>query len=554
MKTHPSGLKATRTIALVIAFGACPAFAADILRVNYDDLTPTGTFGFGFAGYGEPGGGNVDVSPSVSSSTSVEAGVGVAGTAGLRLTADTTATEAAIITPNGYSYMGFGIGTTAGSLLQPLPTANLARYKVDIAAAAVGLRPGVPQATCLVDVRFFAPDDTIIPADADTDGDVILTLRFGNAVLAKTAFQANSFRMDRPSEIREGSISAFNTYFASINAIVTVVEAGNAISDFGFDAGNQVILDNLTISESAPPPPPIETAIVVIDYDSNPRSYGGSVFAYAGAPDDGNSLPRTDEVVNGEGVGGSFAQKSGVDLTPWGPPYAVSSTYLGTINEAHTIKTPGLLTSPNLADYKVAADVRSSGYVSAPFAKIILQMYAPDDTLLPADDNTDPDTIVRLRFENSTGFSMPTTYLSISRNLADATFDDGTTAGMFAQHYAAISEYRFVIEPVGDPRSQFGFDNNNFAYMDNLKVLRLTPVSTLPVITNVKATAPTQFTLTFTSQPGNSYGIYRSINLIDFPLIATVPATAITTTYTRNQALIGKEFFRVADLGPTPAP
>jgi len=552
MKKNPS-LKVSRVITLAIAITAHPALAVDIFNINYDDLTPSGTYGFGFAGYGAPGGGNVIVDSSITTTVAIEPLVGVAASSALRFTADTTDTQAAIITPNNYSYMGFGVGTN-NSLLTPLPTSSLANYKLDVSVAAAGFTAGVSQTNCLVDVRFYAPDDTVVPADGDSDGDLILSLRFQNAAIAKAAFQINSFRLNRTSELRDGTtLARFNTYFALVDSIQTVVEAGNGINDFGFDAGNVLIVDNLVLNESVPPPPPAETPVVIIDYDANPRSYGGPWYAFAGSPDDANSLTRTDALLDLVGVGGSFAQRTGIDTTPWGPPYVVTTNFLGFAGVAHVDTPAGLLTSSSLADYKVAVDVRSSGFVNIPSGKLILELFAPDDYFLPADVDTDPDSIVSFRFEDATGFPITADYTTVTRSLTDAIFNSGSPA-TFAANFTAVTGYRFTVEAVANPQSDFGFDANNFTFIDNLKVIRLTSANVLPVITSVVATAPSQFALTFTSQAGNSYGIFRSTTLGTFTQIATVPATSATTTYTRNQALIGKEFFRVANLGPTPAP
>jgi hypothetical protein len=554
MKKNPSGMKANRMIALALALTAQPALAGDIFNINYDASTPTEISGFGFAGYGAPGGGNVTVDSSITTTVAIEPLVGVAASSALRFTADTTDTQAAIITPNNYSYMGFGVRTNVNSLLTPLPTSNLANYKLDVSVGAAGFKAGVTKANCLVDVRFFAPDDTVVPADADTDFDLVLGLRFQNAVVAKAAIESFSIRLNRTSELRDGTtLARFNTYFASVNFIQTVVEAGNGINDFGFDAGNVLIVDNLVLNESVPPPPPAETPVVIIDYDASPRSYGGAWYAFARSPDDANSLVRTDDLLDLVGVGGSFAQRTGIDTTPWGPPYVVTTNFLGFAGVAHVDTPAGLLTSSSLADYKVAVDVRSSGFVNIPNGKLILELFAPDDYFLPADANTDPDSIVRFRFEGATGFPITADYTTVARSLTDATFDSGSPA-TFAANFTAVTGYRFSVEAIANPQSAFGFDADNFVFIDNLKVIRLSSPNVLPVITSVVATAPSQFALTFTSQAGNSYGIFRSTTLGTFTQIATVPATSATTTYTRNQALIGKEFFRVANLGPTPAP
>ncbi len=549
MKSHFKGLTTNLLSAASLALLANPVAAADIYNIDFDTSFPSsGSFGFAFAGYGPPSGGNVTVDDSIISATSVDPGIGVGASAALRNLSDTTNTEAAIVTPNNYSYMGFVI-VTNHAISTPLPTSNLENYKLDLSLAAAGLKTGVVQANCLVDLRFFAPDDTVVPADDNSDPDLILSLRFPNAAIAKADFQVNSFRLNQTSQLRDGTtLDRFNTHFASVDSIQTNVEAGNGINTFGFDEGNAVILDNLVLSESPPPAPPAENPVVTIDYDVNPRSYGGSWYTFA---QDGNagSLPRTDVVGNSVGTLGTLGQENCIDTTNW----AGTSNFLGIGNAAHVDLSAGLLPSPNLADYKVSIDVRSSGYINIPNSKLILELFAPDDTIVPADANSDSDTIVRLRFEGDSGFPMPTTYTTVTRSLTDATFDTGSAA-TFSANFAAVTGYRFVVETVANPNTDFGFDADNCSFMDNLKLIHLTPSNVPPVITSVVATAPNQFSITFESQAGYTYGIYRSIDLGDFAPIATVPATSATTTYTRNQALIGKEFFRVANLGPTPVP
>jgi hypothetical protein len=202
----------------------------------------------------------VIVNESITQFSETVATEGINDSFAFKFTGDTTATEEAFVTPSDYTYAGFGIGTNA-NMLNLLPTADLSQYTLDVALKAGGLLDGRPQSAGLVDIRFFAPDGTLQPDDADFDADIIFKARYGNSVFAGPEFIENQFRLDENYEVRQGSLENFQNHFASIDFVSIMVEMNNVVGDFGFDAENTVIIDNLALTNSPPPPPPAENPI-----------------------------------------------------------------------------------------------------------------------------------------------------------------------------------------------------------------------------------------------------------------------------------------------------
>ncbi len=554
----PSSSKLSLAPALA-ALSVLSLSAEDILHVNYDDFPAAGAYSFAYAGYGEDGtNNNIDVGSSIVQSSGIELGTGIDGSSGLLFTADTTATEAALVTPNRYTYMGFGIGTSA-TPLTPLTTGDLAFYTLNLSVSASGLTAGTTTATGLVDVRFLAPDGTLQPDDADTDADVILSARYTNAVEAEAAFKENQFRLNTPYEVRDGSLANFETHFASVDFMQVVVEMNGATNQFGFDADNTVVVDNILLTDTPPPAPPAENPVVILDFDNTSRLFGGSYYAFAG-PEANNvgDLVRTDDIAVDSEAGPSLAQITCLDTSPWdGADPLNGGGWLGFAGTSAIEVLPSVLPSPSLEDYKLSFKTRSSGFLATPSGKMIVALSAPDGTVSPADNDGERDLILRLRVANDRGFSnefsILETYSTYSFNFADLEVEaGGGSLELFEDHYQQISLISFALEGITSAANT-GFDADNCIYMDDIQILHLTPPAPevgTPEIFEISAVSPNQFSLSFQSTPGNSYAIQSSPDLAtDFTNIQIVVATGSTTTYSSTQALVNHEFFRVEDLG-----
>lgn len=529
--------------------------AIEVIKVNHDDFPASNGFSFAYAGYGAPGAGNVTVNESITQFSEMSSNEGVDDSFVFKLTGDTSATDEAFVTPNDYTYSGFGIANDA-NLLTPLPTSDLSQYTLDIALKAGGLLDGKTQTSGLVDIRFYAPDGTLQPDDADFDQDIIFTARYSNSVFAGTDYIENQFRLNETYEVRQGSLENFQNHLAAINYASIIVEMNNAVGDFGFDAENTVLVDNLILTNSTPPPPPAEAPVVEINFDTNPRSWGGSYYAFAGpnANDVGN-LGRTDAVIL-DSVSNSTVQVNCLDTTPWaGADPLNGGGYLGFAGVAAVEVQHAVFPSSLPEDYKLVFDAKSSGFLEVPGGKMLVSLLAPDDTLLPADANDARDLLVRFRIANDNGFgngfSLPETYQTLAYNLGDVQVDSGSLE-QFEQFKDQISVVEFALEGVSNSVNT-GFDADNCIYMDNLQILHLTdpgPDFQIPEIISIvpNPNTPDQISLTFQSIPGHRYQLLATDHLTeDFVEISDLLATEQEEVF--NIPLVERQFFKVEDLG-----
>lgn len=534
----------------------------EIFSVNFDDTFPSATYSFAYAGYGPPEGGNVSVDDSVVRSSAINPGVGIDGGSGLQFFGDTTATEAAIIEPNNYSYLGFGIGINVDLFGTLLTSPELSNYQIDLSASASGFLDGVTQSSGLVDVRFFAPDGTLQPDDEDAESDIILTGRYRNVVVAGEAFQNSSFRLDSTFEVRQGSVENFTTHFGSVNFIQVVVEFPGVVGDFGFDAENEVVIDNLVFTESPPPPPPAENPISVVNFDDQPRSWGGSYYAFASAADTPDpllpgvgDLPRTGDVMLD---GDSQAQVACLDTSPWAgaaPGSYPGTAWMGFGSTATRETTAGFLPSGEASEYQVQFDARAEGFLADPGGKFLVVMLAPDDTLSPPDADTNRDVIVRFRIANDNGFgngfTMTDTLNTFSYNLENVQVDSGSLEN-FQNFYDQVTVTEFVLEGV-TTSDNTGFDNDNCIVMDNVHLFHLTPPGpdfAEPIVQSVETSGTDQLTIRFTSLANHVYSIQASSDLESgFAEIEQVVATDLVTDYVLNEELGTRRFFKIEDLG-----
>lgn len=551
---------------LLGALSACLVNGGEVFSLNFDDSFPSGTYSFGYAGYGPVEGGNVTVDESIVQSSAVNFGVGIDGGSALQFFGDTTALETAIVEPNNYSYAGFGIGINVDLFGVQLTSPELSNYVVDLSVVANGLQDGVSQSNGLVDVRFFAPDGTLLPDDEDLDGDIIFTGRYRNVALAKEAFENSSFRLDSSFEVRQGSVENFTNHHGAIDFMQVVVEYPGAIGDFGIDADNEVIIDNLSFTEGAPPPPPAENPVAVVDFDADPRSWGGSYYAFASAADTPDpllpavgDLPRTAEVI---AKGDSLAQVACIDATAWAG--AAAGTYPGVawmgFGSTATKETEaGFLPSGEASEYKVQFDVMSEGFLADPSGKFLVVLLAPDDTLSPPDADTNRDVIIRFRIADDNGFGngfpLTDTFVTYTYNLEDVQVDGGSLENL-QNFYDQVTVAEFVLEGV-TTSDNTGFDADNCVVMDNVSLLHLTPPGpefATPNVLSVDTMAPDQLSISFVSLPGHVYSIQSSLDIESgFTEVGQVEASDVSTVYQRTAPLGMREYFKVEDLGvPTP--
>lgn len=218
------------------------------------------TYVFDYAGYGN-GGPNVDLGGNAVNSTATAGfGPGIGGSGGFELLADSSAVPVSgqpYPTPTDpavqYNYWGMGGGSGLAILNAPT-SIELGDYRISMDLRAMGLL-GL-KGTVEFAVEFQIPDD-VLGGDPDTGGDIILTLNFsasnGRAFLAESTFGNFSTSLDQYTSISAGSLATFAQHVGLVTNINVNVALPNGSAEFGLDAGNGLVVDNLTV-EQVPEP------------------------------------------------------------------------------------------------------------------------------------------------------------------------------------------------------------------------------------------------------------------------------------------------------------
>ncbi len=252
---------------------------------------------------------------------------------------------------------------------------------------------------------------------------------------------------------------------------------------FGPDADNAIYMDNIKLEvlqyAGPPPPPPPKQAVVVFDYNFDDKALW---WIWPNFPDtttgwSANANKATFWGVNpavGEGIGGSNALQMNMDnsLMLTDPPGAPA--WAGGNMSAGGPADYTQMASKSLKDYLLTFSARAKGLLDGEngSTEIIMQFYfnAPDDTLSPADADTNFDTLLRL---NVPVGGIKTNWQTLTATLNSGAVDGGSLAN-FETYLGQISEVSFQIQ-IQNPHVQavWGTDADNQILVDNFKLERL---------------------------------------------------------------------------------
>ena len=374
--------------------------------------------------------------------------------------------------------VGYGTGTGAplfGASSDPSAyvSGDRGNYIFTFDARVEGLEPD-QTGNGEMQVQFYLP-----PLPDQTEARKILHV---NLPFAPTAeWQTFSFTLDQGALSGDSNEPSFETNHTSIVDTRFNVNFHEPHTRFGYDSDNVLYVDNVNLEVvDKPVVPPVETFPVTMaewNFDDKPAWYQ---YNYGWVAEGGEPLIVTAD----NNPNGTVPNELGKDGT--------SGWFLNVDNSAYAFGAPAwagagtggagpidvsLLDSPELADYRVTFDARVQGLAPerTTGTSALLQLFAdtPDDTVQPADANTDGDAVVQLNF--------PIAAVNTDWQTYSFLFSKGSVGGgseeLFAQHLAAITGFRtqWQIENATS-LNDWGYDAENTLIIDNFKLERMYPV------------------------------------------------------------------------------
>ncbi len=223
---HKKHMKKLQTIAFLLA-STLASHAVTLVSYNFD--TPPSAYLYGYT----YGGGSF--TNNINAPT---AGAGTGGTAAASATFNTTGMV-------GSSGIGLGFGGSPSNSASIAGATSLADFTFTIDLRTAGTTGS--SAGLNLELRFQAPDNFYLPADGDSDGDSLLTLRY-NAAVPNTFQTFNTTLADW--FVQDGSLANLQTNLAFLSNINLNVpyDADQTMPDFGNDTGNVIAADNFTLS------------------------------------------------------------------------------------------------------------------------------------------------------------------------------------------------------------------------------------------------------------------------------------------------------------------
>ncbi len=271
-----------------------------------------------------------------------------------------------------------------------------------------------------------------------------------------------------------GSIDSFTIEFA-VNGLPIGVIGGtgtNLISPpFGFTANGVLNVDNIQLVQTGNtvPTPTVEKLIWQANFDTTFPNGGGYGFSYR----DGNNSATGTLLTNlNGGVGGSASLENTVNLSSWSsnPPTVYSGFGLG----ATESPLPFALGYSNGASYRVYLSAKvggvSVGVTNVPGVMDLLFL-VPPGTLTPS--NSQPSVV----FDLNPAMTLSTNWQSYIFNNMPLGVNNGGSQALFNQYFSQVNQLQVQVAPQGNPNiaTLFGYDNNNTADVDNIKVVELVP-------------------------------------------------------------------------------
>ena len=366
------------------------------------------------------------------------------------------------VTTNAAGYgTGFGAPLNWGFDPAVFTSLDLADYLLSWDARVEGLKPGQTTGTCEMQFRL-GPD--------------------GSRVLTKNInYYPGSNWAHFTFTLEDGGFGDGTTYTIFTNGIVAGVTAVSFNQNqhlphdqFGFDDDNVIYLDNIKLEviqyAGPPPPPPPTVPFTILDYNFDDRtlwwSSGGWAWSQNAFQPSGTHVRENP----GQGMGGSNAMTIVMDNSTLAPPN--TPQWAGTGMNGGGPGDYSRFDSPNLADYRLSFDARVEGLAPDRTNTTLRHQFtvrAPDDTVQPADGDTDVDTLLRLDFDVPAG----TNWQNIAYLLRSGVVGSGSKAN-FSNYVALVSEtmIQWQIENANSG-ADWEFDANNLVAIDNVKLERL---------------------------------------------------------------------------------
>lgn len=224
-------LKSTVLATAALAFTAGVCQANTVLAFDFDTKNSEYKYGYTYSEFGTGTHDNGVFSPTGGNN----------GTGGMVATFNTTAMS------GGWAGFGAGVGDWSGAanygVLAGLT--SLADITLSLDARAGGLTGA--SAPIKFELKFEAVDNTILPADANTDTDVLLTLTLNRNLTSE--FQTFTSTLDTWT-VAAGSLAQLQTYVGSLGNINfnMAYDANGTLPAFGNDAGNFLAVDNYALT------------------------------------------------------------------------------------------------------------------------------------------------------------------------------------------------------------------------------------------------------------------------------------------------------------------
>jgi hypothetical protein len=363
---------------------------------------------------------------------------------------------------------GFGAGMNWNSFDPAVLSTNREDYVISFDARAEGLLPGVATANGEMQVQMDAPDDTIQPADSNGDADRLIQANVNFAV--GTNWTHYRIPLD-PAGIGGGSDKNLKLYGLLMNSMNYNVNFNAPGDAFGFDADNAVYLDNVRLEvvrkAVTNAPPSYGVTIANWNFDDKPTDYN---YEYGWTEKGSQPTMTGNRAAEGYGVGGSNAwilQMDNSALANDNPAWAGGGTGGGGPVDFTQFNTS------DLASYKFSVDARVEGLNPEKFDTTgVLQIFldTPDDTLQPADENTDNDGILRLDFQLA---GLETNWQTMTFTLAKGNVGSGSKDNFIA-HYNKINGFRtqWQVENAASV-ADWNYDADNALVIDNFKLERI---------------------------------------------------------------------------------
>lgn len=367
--------------------------------------------------------------------------------------------------------LGYGTGT-GGPLFRtdtdPASYASTNRedYVFSFDARVAGLAAAAANANAEMQVQFYYPDE---------NNAAVKSLQV-NLPFAPTAewkrFSFNLAQGTLGDNTSEAEFALRHAVTSELRFNVNLHEPHNA---FGYDADNFLHLDNVRLEVIARPPvaPVLMTGVTVADWNMDDRLVGNEYhydwsqneirMIVTGENNAGGNLPNT------LGVNGTSGWAMRFDNTEFAnnPPQWAGggSGGNGEVDFAQ-------FNTADLELYRVTFDVRVAGLNERTNTTTVLQLFmdAPDDTVTPADDNGDPDGLVRLDFQIGRVSADWQTYSFL---LSKAAAGSGSKEN-FTNHFSKISAVRTQWQAENTASlADWGYDADNMLVVDNFKLERL---------------------------------------------------------------------------------